>query len=127
MLRNCQRLRIDVQPVHVQRPKDICDIVSALSTKAAFAWKIAEFGIPRTARKLRISDANQRYRARDPLGILGSITQNAESPSVEEAGDRLAGGPLARSPMTSSVRGYRHRHVVGDRGRDLGRFVVACA
>jgi len=37
VLRNYKRLpRIDVQPVDVQRAKNTCDIVSALSAKAGF-------------------------------------------------------------------------------------------
>jgi hypothetical protein len=68
-----------VQAVNVHHAKDTCDIVSALSAKAAFAWEIAQCGIPRTTGTLGISDANQRYRAGDPLGrLLGSITQSDE-------------------------------------------------
>jgi hypothetical protein len=43
-LRNCERFRINVQTVHVQQAENTRDIVSALSAKARFIWKIVQGG-----------------------------------------------------------------------------------
>ncbi len=101
--------------------------MSALSAKAAFIWEIAQCGIPRTTRKLRISIANQRYRAGDPLvRLLGSTTQNAGLSSEERACSATdvlrcgAWATLPTSPSSPRPQGDRAEHLALE-NRSRGR------